>query len=123
MKPVRANDLLRFFFTAGGRISRQEYVLGLAFVYAVEAVLIAFAVHQADHDLALGLVLMGTAFPSTVALFVLAAKRCHDIGLSGVFVLLLVVPFVGLLWLITLAFVAGNAGPNLYGPPPRFDPN
>ena len=122
MKPVSANDLLRFFFTAGGRIARQEYVLGLAFVYAVNAALIAFALHQADRDLALGLAIMVSAFPSTVALFVLAAKRCHDIALPGAFTLILLVPFLGLLWLIVLAFIAGNPGANRYGPPPRFDP-
>ncbi len=69
-----------------------------------------------------GLALMISAFPSTVAQFVLAAKRCHDIGLSGAFVLVLLVPFAGLLWLAALAVIAGSAGANLYGPPPRFDP-
>ena len=122
MRPVSGNDLLRFFFTAGGRIGRQEYLLGLAFVYAVETALIAFAVHQADRDLALGLVLMITVFPSTVAQFVLAAKRCHDIALPGVFTLILLVPFLGFVWLIALAVVAGNQAANQYGPPPRFDP-
>ncbi len=122
MQPVGANEFLRFFFTAGGRIARQEYLLGVAFVYMADAALIAFAVHQPDHDLALGLAIMISAFPSTVAQFVLAAKRCHDIGLSGAFVLVLLLPFVGLLWLVALAFIAGSAGANLYGPPPRFDP-
>ena len=122
MKPVRTNELLRFFFTAGGRIARQEYVLGLAVIYAVDATVIAFALHQADRDLALGLAIMLSAFPSTVALFVLAAKRCHDIALPGALTLLLLVPFLGLLWLLALAFIAGNPRANQYGPPPRFDP-
>ena len=122
MRPIRANDLLRFFFVAGGRIARQEYALGIGFVYAVNATLIAFALHQADHDLALGLVIMISAFPSTVVLLVLAAKRCHDMRLSGLFAVLLLVPFLGLLWLVALAFIAGNPGANQYGPPPRFDP-
>ena len=123
MRPVGVNDLLRFFFTAVGRIARQEYVLGLAFVCAADAALIAFAVNQANHDLALGLVIMVAAFPTTVALFVLAAKRCHDIALPGAFALLLLVPFVGFVWLVALAFIAGNSDPNLYGAPPRFDPD
>ena len=122
MRPVSASDLVRFFYTAGGRIGRQEYVLGVAFVYAVNAALIAFALHQPDRDLALGLVIMVTTFPSTVALFVLAAKRCHDMALSGAFAVILLVPAIGLLWLVALAVIAGSPGPNLYGPPPRFDP-
>lgn len=123
MQSVRTNDLLRFFFTAGGRIARREYLLGLAFIYAVNAVLFAFALHQGDSDLALGLAIMVSAFPSTVAQFVLVAKRCHDIGLSGVFVLVLLIPFVGLVWLAALAAIVGTGGPNPYGPPPCFDPN
>ena len=66
---------------------------------------------------------MVSAFPSTLAQFVLAAKRCHDLALSGAMTLLLLVPVVGLLWLVALGVVAGDRGPNLYGPPPRFDPN
>ena len=123
MRAVRVDDFLRFFFTVGGRISRQEYVLGLAFIYAVNAVLIAFAVTQRDHDLALGLAIMISAFPSTMALFVLAAKRCHDLSLSGAFTLLLLVPFVGFFWLIALAFAASDPNPNRFGAPPRFEPN
>ncbi len=122
MRPVRINDLMVFFFIAGGRITRQEYWLGLAFVYAANAALVAFALHQADRDLALGLAIMVTTFPSTVAVFVLAAKRCHDLALSGAMTLLLLVPIVGLFWLIGLGVVPGTAGPNRFGPPPRFRP-
>jgi uncharacterized membrane protein YhaH (DUF805 family) len=123
MHPIGTNDLLRFFFTAGGRIARQEYLLGLAFIYAVNAALVSFALSQADRDLALGLAIMVSTFPSTVALFVLTAKRCHDLALSGAFALMLLVPFVGVLWLVALAVLAGNPEPNLFGPPPRFDPD
>ena len=78
MQSLRTNDLLRFFFTVGGRISRREYLLGLAFIYAVNAALLAFALHQADRDLALGLAIIVSASPSTIGQFVLVAKRCHD---------------------------------------------
>lgn len=123
MLTVRANDFLRFFFTTTGRIARREYILGIAFILAANAALLSFALHQADPELALGLAIMASTFPSTVAQFVLVAKRCHDIALSGAFALLVVVPVVGFLWLIALAAMAGNPGPNLYGAPPRFDPN
>ena len=123
MRPVRIDDYLRFFFTVGGRISRREYALGLVFIYAANAALLAFALHQENHDLALGLAIIISAFPSTLALFVLAAKRCHDLALPGTVTLLLLVPFVGFFWMIAMGFIAGNPGPNPYGPPPRFDPN
>ena len=123
MKPVGVGDLVLFFFYAGGRISRQEYTLGTVFIYALNAVLFAFAFHQAESNLALGFAIMVSAFPSTVASLVLAAKRCHDIALPGAAALLLLVPLVGVLWLIALAAVDGTPNSNLYGPRPRFEPN
>jgi uncharacterized membrane protein YhaH (DUF805 family) len=123
MQPIGLNDILRFFFIAHGRIGRQEYLLGLGFIYAVNAALLSFALHQSDHDLALGLVIMISTFPSTVGIFVLSAKRCHDMGLPGSFVLMLVIPLIGLIWMFVLAIAAGTPGPNAYGAPPRFGPD
>lgn len=123
MRPVGPAEFADFFFRARGRIGRQEYLLGLAFIYAVNATLLSFALHQSDHDLALGLVIMLTTFPSTVGVFALSAKRCHDMGLPGSFVLLLVVPLIGLIWMFVLAIAVGTPGPNAYGAPPRFGPD
>jgi len=123
MKPAGLAEIAEFFFRARGRIGRQEYLLGLGFIYAVNAALLSFALHQADPDLALGLVIMLTTFPSTVGVFMVTAKRCHDMGLSGAFVLVLVVPLFGLICMAILAIAAGNPGPNPYGPPPRFGPD
>ena len=58
--------------------------------------------------------------PLFVAQLVLVAKRCHDIGLPGSYVLLLFVPVLGLAWLVALAIIPGNPGPNAYGAAPRF---
>ena len=53
--------------------------------------------------------------PLFVAQLVLVAKRCHDIGLPGSYVLLLFVPVLGFAWLVALAVMPGNPGPNAYG--------
>jgi len=46
-------------------------------------------------------------------------KRWHDINSSGIWTLVLFVPFIGGLWaLVANGFLRGTAGDNLYGPDP-----
>ena len=49
----------------------------------------------------------------------LSAKRFHDLGNSGWFVLLLPVPIIGFLWFLYLLFGRGQDGDNDYGPARR----
>jgi uncharacterized membrane protein YhaH (DUF805 family) len=122
MRPAGLDEILRFFFRVQGRIGRAEYALGLGFIYSVNfAVLFYLLLHDEMHGLTLlGLTLL--SLPLVVALAVVIAKRCHDIGLPGTFFLLILVPVLGLGWLIALAFLPGNPGPNAYGPAPEFEP-
>lgn len=46
-----------------------------------------------------------------------SVKRWHDLGRSGWWVLILLVPVVGLIWtLVANGIVRGDAGPNRFGP-------
>lgn len=46
-------------------------------------------------------------------------KRCHDRNKSGWWCLLLLIPIVGLVWLIIdLGILKSTEGPNQYGPDP-----
>lgn len=121
MRPVDIDALVGFFFRAHGRIARSEYALGVAFIDALAFSLLFFIIARMDaHPPYLFLTIID--LPLIAAFFVVAAKRCHDIGLPGSFVLLLLVPIVGIGWLIALAFIPGSAGPNAYGPEPEFLP-
>jgi len=46
------------------------------------------------------------------------ARRLHDIGRSGWWLLLSFVPVIGTLVLLFWAIQRGDEGPNAYGPPP-----
>ena len=46
------------------------------------------------------------------------AKRCHDLGKSGFFGLLLIIPLVNIAIGIYLAFFQGDLNDNEYGPSP-----
>jgi uncharacterized membrane protein YhaH (DUF805 family) len=121
MRAVGVSALTHFFFRPVGRIARREYALGAGVILSVS--LAALSLLAARPGIAtaflLLLVVAGVAF--LVAQLVLVAKRCHDIGLPGSYVLLLFVPLVGIAWLAALAIIPGTPGTNAYGPAPRFD--
>lgn len=47
-----------------------------------------------------------------------AVRRLHDTGKPGIYVLVGLIPCVGLILLIVWTVQAGNPGDNQYGPPP-----
>ncbi|MDO7885962.1 DUF805 domain-containing protein [Hymenobacter sp. CA2-7] len=46
-------------------------------------------------------------------------RRLHDVGKSGWFTLIVLVPFVGIMWLLVLDCTADDLGPNQYGQDPK----
>ena len=61
--------------------------------------------------LAIGLFLPGCA---------VMTRRLHDVGKSGWFWLLLLIPIVGWIWLFVLQCTEGDPGSNQYGPNPKL---
>jgi len=53
-----------------------------------------------------------------IPLIIVSIGRWHDLGLSGWLVLLLIIPYIGLISSIPLAFLKGDEEDNKYGPNP-----
>lgn len=52
--------------------------------------------------------------------FAVMVKRCHDRGKTGWMSLISGIPLIGAIWwLVDLGILAGQEGPNEYGPDPR----
>jgi uncharacterized membrane protein YhaH (DUF805 family) len=49
-------------------------------------------------------------------------RRLHDIGMSGWWILIGLVPFVGGIVLLVFSLIPGNQGPNRYGDDPKGTP-
>jgi len=106
--------ILLHFLTPQGRIARTRYwlfaVVGMAALIAVSP--LAFAM--------IGRAALVVFLPIYWLLICLMAKRCHDIGRSAWWLLLLPVPLIGLLWVFAvLGFRRGQQGDNQYGPDPH----
>ncbi|MDP4268718.1 MAG: DUF805 domain-containing protein [Bacteroidota bacterium] len=59
---------------------------------------------------ALGLFIPGLA---------VTVRRLHDVGKSGWFYLIILIPIVGAIWLLVLMFTEGKPGENEYGINPK----
>ena len=46
-------------------------------------------------------------------------RRMHDVGKSGWFLFIALIPLVGAIWLLVLFFTEGNRGENQYGSDPK----
>ena len=111
-----ARNLLRVYGSFRGRIERSTFWWSALALGALFVVLFVFL------DTTFGrtstLVLYPLLFWGAAAL---AVKRLHDRGTSAGWLLIVVIPILGPLWLfITLALRAGSPGENQYGDDPRL---
>ena len=70
-----------------------------------------------EANAAVGLLTLAS-LPITVSSYMLMIRRLHDIGLSGWFVLLALIPLVSLGFILYILFKQGTEGDNAYGPDP-----
>ena len=98
-----------------GRARRSEYWYFILFYYLVTAALSLFLFTQA------GIVLLGLFnLANLVPLLAVCWRRLHDLGRSGVWALLGLIPLVGGVVLLIWLAQPGQPGPNQYGPDPVY---
>jgi len=117
-----------------GRIGRLNYFLGsmlpVAGIFALVSLWgILRLLHVTFSDSSLGLIsivlngLIGLMITIFVVLFfvfhtLLAIRRSHDVGITGWFVLLTYIPYIGIIPALYLLFRKGEVSVNRYGNPP-----
>jgi len=112
---------LQKYAVFGGRSRRREYWYFLLFYTLAFVALVLLDVGlgtyyvKADVGLFSGIYALAMVVPNLSA----AARRLHDIGKSGWWQLIVIVPFIGVLVLI--AFLIRDSQPitNQYGPSPK----
>ena len=107
---------LKQYATFTGRASRKEY-----WYFVLFNILAAMALFIVGEVIATGLggslytlYLLGTFLPS----FAVSVRRLHDIGKSGWWLLVSLIPLVGTVVLLVLLATASAPGANTYGPKP-----
>jgi uncharacterized membrane protein YhaH (DUF805 family) len=118
-------NIVQLLTSFQGRTRRLHFWLGLLGIIVVFGVL--YSLLASMSGMASGspngviLALMGVLY--LVYLYMWAAimvKRAHDRDKTGWFVLIILIPLIGAIWiLIDLGFLDGTQGPNKYGPSPK----
>jgi uncharacterized membrane protein YhaH (DUF805 family) len=120
--PLHDPDSWRFLYGRWkGRVSRRSFwlhgvvgLIGLGLLLRALLEIAGMSPDRADGVVSLVTLYLGAA---------VSAKRWQDRGRSPWWVLLLLVPVVGVIWtLLDNGFVRGTPGPNAYGPPPPTPP-
>ncbi len=106
-----------------GRARRKEYwmftLFQLIFIYGGMLILggIAYAIDSPFIIFAIYIYIFATLIPSLAV----GVRRLHDVGKSGWFYLIILIPFVGPIWLFVLTVTEGDKGANQYGPDPKIE--
>ncbi|MEM7375807.1 MAG: DUF805 domain-containing protein [Bacteroidota bacterium] len=123
-------DAFKKYAVFTGRSSRTEYWLFVVFCFlvglavAIITVVIGFSSgvpSYAIEDLgeALGIV---TTLALIIPAFAVGCRRLHDFNASGWWVLVMLIPLLGIIAFIIIGCVEGTKGPNRFGDDPKAVP-
>jgi uncharacterized membrane protein YhaH (DUF805 family) len=106
-------------FSLSGRASRSEYwfwVLG-GMIFQMTMIIGSIVLAIVEIPVLPGLMILAPILlvPGSITLVV---RRLHDVGMSGWFWFVVLVPLIGAIYLIYLFVQEGDAGENAYGAVP-----
>jgi uncharacterized membrane protein YhaH (DUF805 family) len=106
------------YFDFSGRTRRRDFWLTkLIHLFVLYPIMYMIISYFSDHLLIITAVIINLVF--LIPTLAMDIRRLHDIGNSGWFVLLLLIPVVGIIILIVLWCMDSEQGTNKYGPNPK----
>jgi uncharacterized membrane protein YhaH (DUF805 family) len=107
-------DVLRKYAVFSGRATRQEY-----WMFCVFNFLIAFVIGLIDGAIGAGFFSGIYVLAILVPSLAVGVRRLHDVGRSGWWMLIGLIPLLGGIVLFIFSVQDGQPGSNQYGPDPR----
>jgi len=104
-----------------GRARRSEYwyfILGNV-ILAIAAMVLDNVLGLAIAPLPYGYIYLLFALATFLPGLAVAVRRLHDVGKSGWFYFIILIPLIGAIWLLVLFCTEGDHGENQYGPDPK----
>ncbi|NDI98684.1 DUF805 domain-containing protein [Flavobacterium sp. LaA7.5] len=115
LKVVRDN-----YANFSGRARRSEYWYFTLCNLLI--ILVLFLISMAIGTIGLILYIL-YALAVLVPSLAVIVRRLHDVGKSGWFYFISLIPIIGSIWLLVLFCTEGDKGPNQYGEDPKADFN
>ncbi len=116
-------DVLKKYAVFTGRARRKEF-----WMFVLFNVIISLILNLIDGFLGTGFEAGGGIISGLYALAILlpsigvAIRRLHDIGKSGWWIFISLIPLIGGIWLLVLYCTDSEPGENQYGPNPKDNP-
>jgi uncharacterized membrane protein YhaH (DUF805 family) len=109
------------FAEFNGRARRTEYWMFTLFnlIFAIIAIILDNATGMTFGELPYGLFYLLFILAVLIPGLAVAVRRLHDVGKSGWFILISLIPLVGGIWLLVLFCTDGQPGENKYGSNPK----
>ncbi|MGY0231711.1 DUF805 domain-containing protein [Longispora urticae] len=107
--------MIRNYVGFSGRARRKEY-----WMFTLIHTVIALALSVLGANIGSDLPYYAYVLPTFLPALAVTVRRLHDTGRSGWWVLLALVPFVGIVVIVLLA-LDGERHPNIYGEDPKRD--
>ena len=114
-------NVLKNYVGFSGRARRKEYWMFVLFnvIFAVVAMILDNVLGLASKELGYGPIYGIYALVMILPSLAVAARRLHDIGKSGWWLLIALIPIVGAIMLIIWDVREGERGDNRFGPDPK----
>ena len=118
--------VLKNYATFSGRARRNEYwyFALFNFIFAILAILIdnvlgtTFKINYGI-SLPYGYVYILYLLFIIIPGIAVSVRRLHDVGKSGTYLFITLIPFIGGIWFLVLLFTDSKPGDNKYGPNPK----
>jgi uncharacterized membrane protein YhaH (DUF805 family) len=120
-------QVLKKYTTFSGRARRQEYWMFVLFNVIFR--LVAFGLDNVlgtcfnvcGHNVGYGWFYLIYNLAIIIPGIAVCIRRLHDVGKSGWFYLIGLIPLIGAIWLLVLFCTEGQPGDNKYGADPKQD--
>ncbi|UJH67811.1 DUF805 domain-containing protein [Allomuricauda sp. SCSIO 65647] len=113
--------VLKQYADFNGRARRKEYWMYFLFnmLFAIVAMILdnvlGIAIEEVGYGPLYGLYALAVLIPGLAV----CVRRLHDVGKSGWFILIGMIPLIGAIWLIVLLVTEGDQRENKYGQNPK----
>jgi uncharacterized membrane protein YhaH (DUF805 family) len=115
-------QVLKKYAQFSGRARRQEFWMFFLFnwIFIIVAIILDNLAGTTFDDLTpYGLFYLLYVIPIIIPGLAVTVRRLHDVGKSGWFYFIILIPLVGAIWLLILFCTEGVAGLNEYGENPK----